>query len=64
MSASPECIKLIENPSLETIKVYVGNDYKRLWDLNLSNDKQEKYLMRYSVGKNHGTFQQKNLLPG
>lgn len=42
VTASPECINLIENPSIETIKVYVGNDYKRFWDLNLSNDKQEK----------------------
>lgn len=51
MSASPECIKLIENPSLETIKVYVGNDYKRLWDLNLSNDKQEKVFNEIFRGK-------------
>ena len=51
MSASPECIKLIENPSLETIKVYVGDDYKRLWDLNLSNDKQEKVFNEIFRGK-------------
>ena len=49
--ASPECIKLIENPSLETIKVYVGDDYKRLWDLNLSNDKQEKVFNEIFRGK-------------
>lgn len=51
VTASPECINLIENPSIETIKVYVGNDYKRFWDLNLSNDKQEKVFNEIFRGK-------------
>ena len=51
VTASPECINLIENPSIETIKLYVGNDYKRFWNLNLSNEKQEKVFNEIFRGK-------------
>ena len=42
LSISPESINLIDNPSVEAIKFYIGNDYSRLWNINMNKDQQER----------------------
>ena len=40
VSTSPESIRLIETPSIEAVKLYIADDYSRLWNLNVSKEKQ------------------------
>lgn len=42
VSYSRDCIHLINNPCVDAIKLYIGNDYSRLWNINMSKENHER----------------------
>lgn len=55
VTISPDSIKFLENPSVEIVKLYIGNEYKKIWDLNISKEKHEKLFNEIFRSK-HSTW--------
>lgn len=48
---SPELIRSIDNPSVEAVKLYIGNDYRKLFNLDLSKEQHENLFTEIFLGE-------------